>query len=192
MAGIPCASGREVNIFKKSHTSGSSTDSIYTPKLWCYELLFFLNESSKVVSEGESNLRETLSQVQLEETEEIIFEGEIADLNVSVMSPQLAPLNSPVSPLHASGPSSSQSTYSMTTARRKRKKDNRDGIKELITSATSTLHNLTSSEPSVNLLFGQMLACEMDKILYESIVDDLKQDILGSLYAAKRKYRESQ
>ncbi|KAJ8930018.1 hypothetical protein NQ314_017235 [Rhamnusium bicolor] len=161
----------EVNKIKKSHTSGSSTDSIYTPKLWCYELLFFLNESAKVVSEGESNLRETLSQVQREETEEIIFEGEIADLNV---------------------PSTSQSTYSMTTAPRKRMKDNRDDIKELITSATSTLRNLTSSEPSVNLLFGQMLACEMDKILNESIVDDLKQDILGSLYVAKRKYRESQ
>ncbi|KAJ8963601.1 hypothetical protein NQ314_005500 [Rhamnusium bicolor] len=63
--------------------------------------------------------------VQLEETEEIIFKGEIADLNVSVMSPQLAPLNLLVSTPHASGPSSSQSTYSMTTAPRKRKKDNR-------------------------------------------------------------------
>ncbi|KAJ8964076.1 hypothetical protein NQ314_005159 [Rhamnusium bicolor] len=82
------------------------------------------------------------------------FEGEIADLNVSVMSPQLAPLNSSVSTHHASRPSSSQSTYSMTTSPRKRKKVNRD-IKELITSATSTLHNLTSSEPSVNLLFEQ-------------------------------------
>lgn len=36
--------------------SGAGADNVYHPKLWCYDLLLFLQQGTAVVSQGESNL----------------------------------------------------------------------------------------------------------------------------------------
>lgn len=48
----------EVNKVKKSEASGVSPEDIYIPKLWCFEMLHFLSDSTNIVTQGQSNLRE--------------------------------------------------------------------------------------------------------------------------------------
>lgn len=54
----------ELNKIKKSEVSGASIDGIYVPKLWCFELLQFLQHGRNVVSKGDSNLKPALFDEQ--------------------------------------------------------------------------------------------------------------------------------
>lgn len=45
----------ELGKIKKSQTSGAGANEIYKPQLWCWELLYFLKDSSQM-RKGESNL----------------------------------------------------------------------------------------------------------------------------------------
>lgn len=59
----------ELNKIKKSKASGVSSTDVYKPKLWCFDLLTFMNPSAEPVSRGESNLY-VLDDVQDTETEQ--------------------------------------------------------------------------------------------------------------------------
>lgn len=49
---------REMRKKRKSQKSGASTDDIYTPTLWCFDLLSFLNDGDDI-RESATNLENT-------------------------------------------------------------------------------------------------------------------------------------
>ncbi|CAH1111966.1 unnamed protein product [Psylliodes chrysocephalus] len=73
--GVPLQYIAELNKIKKSKSTGVSPDDLYTPKLWCFEMLGFLSDSAVITSRGESNLNleavlkdfKDVSQVYIEE-----------------------------------------------------------------------------------------------------------------------------
>ncbi|CAH1113532.1 unnamed protein product [Psylliodes chrysocephalus] len=61
---------------RKSEISGASPDEIFVPKLWCFEILRFLDDA-EVIVEGQSNL--DLANTETEEEGNVLFKGSIDD-----------------------------------------------------------------------------------------------------------------
>uniref|UniRef100_A0A6P7H525 Uncharacterized protein LOC114346196 n=1 Tax=Diabrotica virgifera virgifera TaxID=50390 RepID=A0A6P7H525_DIAVI len=197
----------EVNKIKKSEASGASTDDVYVPKLWFFEMASFLNESTSVTCQGESNLDDHLFNAVEGETEE-------ADLNCSLQEdmsqssfrddieysdyenievvyddPGEGPSNS--CSYMATKDNRFQDTPSkkckVNVSQTKRKHEHLDNI---LVETTKAIKNLQENpkppaEESDLVLFGRYLASEMAK-LDEDTADDLKAVILNELFKAKR------
>ncbi|CAH0547364.1 unnamed protein product, partial [Brassicogethes aeneus] len=138
----------EISKIKKSEVSGASHDDVYTPKLWCFDQLVFLQQGSEVVSSGESNLMLpsnicTTSILEDELDSEIIYEGDVEDLRDNVFSPTNV-LSQPL----PSG-SSSQSSFTPQTGRGKKRKQSRESEEQLsglFSTAVSALEGLNKAE----------------------------------------------
>ncbi|KAF5272962.1 hypothetical protein FQR65_LT17270 [Abscondita terminalis] len=184
----------EKNKIRKSSVSGTSTDELYVPKLWCYEILQFLDDNaSTITNKGTSNLQcsgQTSKQGdKINNITEVEFEGTIdEDGNFDVTSQWNMNLENVTSPISNTVSDNVSVTSDIDTSvpikrRRKNSKGN-SGIEaevsELMSMATKTLQNCTPNETEFSV-FGQLVAIEIAKIKNDQLLDELKLDIMNRI-----------
>jgi len=101
--GLRTQYANEKNEVKKSMVSGAGTEEIYKPTLWCYSLLSFLDESNPVRESQSSLIIENLESQNSDSNFEIIFDGDIQNLNETPAQEAVlvnldSPLASPTTP----------------------------------------------------------------------------------------------
>ncbi|CAH1107422.1 unnamed protein product [Psylliodes chrysocephalus] len=192
----------ERNKIRKSELSGASPDEIYVPKLWCFEMLRFLDDA-EVIVEGQSNLDP--ANTEIEEEGDVLFEGSIDDASKPFTPDFEVNEDTPSSsvPYSNKTPNRTHDSHNETPAYKKREtpvskkrklEDNQ--YSNMLECATSALKNITNKK--IELLkqddtelndFSQYFAKEMKTIKDEDILDTLKSDIMHLVITAKREYR---
>ncbi|XP_072397837.1 uncharacterized protein [Diabrotica undecimpunctata] len=198
----------EINKIKKSEASGASTDDIYVPKLWFFDMAYFLNDSTNVTCKGESNLDlgHLLNPVE-GDTQEGDFSALQEDKSSFRDDIEYSDYDNIEIVYDDPGEGPSHSSYDIcdkenrfedtpSTIHRQNKvvvqtpkKRKVEHLDNILVETTKALKNLHEPKPLAEendlLLFGRYLASEMAK-LDEDTADDLKAVILKELFKAKR------
>ncbi|CAH1104195.1 unnamed protein product [Psylliodes chrysocephalus] len=184
----------ERNKIRKSELSG---DEIYIPKLWCFEMLRFLDDAEGIV-EGQSNLDPV--NTEIEEKGDVLLEGSVddaprpftPDFEVNEERPSSSVPYTNKTPDRTPDSNNETTVYKKreTPVSKKRKLEDKR-FSNVMENATKTLKKiklLTHNDTVLND-FSQYLANEMKTIQNEDILDTLKSDIMHLVITAKREYR---
>ncbi|KAF5302628.1 hypothetical protein FQR65_LT19092 [Abscondita terminalis] len=172
----------ERNKVSKSVSSGASADDIYTPKLWSYPLLEFLN-SSTVVKSSTSNLH--CSDTVATQESNVIFEGSMDELERANLEMNLdSPQDSSVA-----NDSDIQSTTRSATPTVVSKKRKRCGdFSDLLIKATDALNMQMPVPPIADdhiSIFAKSVEVELRSIQNKRRLRYLKMNIMSLIHNAQ-------
>lgn len=177
----------ELNKIKRSKASGAGTNEIYTPKLWCFHLLSFLDNVSTIVSPGQSNLElENLESQALDEqslNSELLYDGDVENIHINTNVESHYDLNQ-------TDNESSHEASSIPPIKKHKKSTVDNEVKNMISSATRALKEL-EAQPTLdeNETFCQFICSEMKQITDEEVLDAFKGNCISTLFEAKRRCR---
>ncbi|KAK9703375.1 Alcohol dehydrogenase transcription factor Myb/SANT-like [Popillia japonica] len=179
---------QELNKIKKSKITGSSSEEIYIPTWWCYDLLLFL-VNGKTLEKGESNLSNrtkyeaslkalpnNVLSTEEEDEQEVMFDGTLTEFNNNNID-----MESLGSPGRSSTPAPQ---FFQVAPPKKRKKENcSDEKTEFLRYSSAALKLIATKSQEIDHIaaFCQMLDKEMRLIKNEEKVRSLKKKIIFSV-----------